>query len=313
MAKKIPSKVKEIQNWKIDLEQNLDSKADLKSISFSQLSVYLNCPKCWQRSYLLKEAPNVSSIHLIFGTAIHECLQTWLDVMYNKTVKESEELNLGDLLLDKMKNLYVEQRKLTDQNFSTPQELFSFYQDGLAILDYVKKHRKTYFSSKEWLVGCEVPIFFKLRDGFFFKGYIDILTYSEETDTWKIWDIKTSTYSWSQETKKNKVKISQVLLYKYFLSQQFGIDLDKIEVEYFIVKRKIPEDPEFPAAARRVQEFVPANKKPSVSAAVKTVLDFCNSVLTESGTYCEKEYGATPSKASCKWCIFRDTCEFRFH
>src|SRR5574344_75503 len=285
MAKKIPSKVKEIQNWKIDLEQNLDSKADLKSISFSQLSVYLNCPKCWQRSYLLKEAPNVSSIHLIFGTAIHECLQTWLDIMYNKTVKESEELNLGDLLLDKMKNLYVEQRKLTDQNFS----------------------------SKEWLVGCEVPIFFKLRDGFFFKGYIDILTYSEETDTWKIWDIKTSTYSWSQETKKNKVKISQVLLYKYFLSQQFGIDLDKIEVEYFIVKRKIPEDPEFPAAARRVQEFVPANKKPSVSAAVKTVLDFCNSVLTESGTYCEKEYGATPSKASCKWCIFRDTCEFRFH
>lgn len=304
MSKKVPTKVREIQEWKAEKE------ADAKSISFSQLSVYLNCPKCWQRSYILNEAPFIPSIHLIFGTAIHECLQSWLDILYNKTIKESEELNLPEMLLGKMKSIYAEERSKYGKDFSTPQELANFYQDGIAILEYVKKHRKEYFSpGSDWLVGCEVPILFKLRDRFYFKGFIDILTYNEPEDRWKIWDIKTSGFGWRSE-KADKHKTNQVLLYKYFLAQQFGLDINKIDVEYFIVKRKIPNDPEFPAMAKRVQEFVPANGTPSVNGAVRDVTNFCGNVLLESGDYQQKEYQATPSGKACKWCLFKDSCKF---
>ena len=307
MAKrKVPEKVQQIRDWKANRE------AGSKSISFSQLSVYRNCPYAWYRAYIKNEAPFVPSIHLIFGTAVHECIQTWLDKLYNTSVKASEELDLHDMLLKKMRELYWDNRKTYGQDFSTAEELGSFYNDGAAILSYVRKHRKAWFDpKKEWLVGCEIPLLYKLQDKFYFKGFIDILTYNEEQDLWKIWDIKTSTSSWSAETKANKAKTDQVLLYKHFLSQEFDIDPDKIDVEYFIVKRKLPEDPMYLAQTKRVQEFTPANKKPSVNSAVAEVTKFCKDVLVEGqGEYRTGEFTATPSDKACKWCLFRDDCQY---
>lgn len=307
--KKVPEKVQQIRDWKANRE------AGSKSISFSQLSVYRSCPHAWYRAYIKNEAPFVPSIHLIFGTAVHECVQTWLDKLYNETVKASEELDLHEMLKTKMRDLYKENRKSYGKDFSTAEELGSFYEDGIAILDYVKKHRKAYFDPKrEWLVGCEIPLLYKLQDKFYFKGFIDILTYDEEQDLWKIWDIKTSSSGWNAMTKADRAKTDQVLLYKHFLSQEFGIDPDKIEVEYFIVKRKIPEDPAYPTMAKRVQEFTPANKKPSVNKAVQEVEKFCKDVLLEGqGEYRTGEFTATPSSKACRWCLFANECQFAVH
>lgn len=303
MAKKIPVKIKEIQNWVNQREPGT------RSISFSQLSTYLNCPKCWQRAYLLNEAPFVPNIHLIFGTAIHEVLQEWLDVLYNKTVREALEMDLDELLLGKMRALYQEERTKLGEDFSSAQELAEFYQDGVEILKYVRQHRKSFFDIKrEWLVGCEIPIYYKLKDNYGFVGYIDVLTYDEESETWKIWDFKTSTGGWSMTTKKNFWKTSQVLLYKLYLSKIFNIDLDKIDVEYFIVKRKIPEDADFPAMRKRVQEFVPANGKPSLNRIEQAVDSFVQKTVDDNGQYYVKDYETTPGVDSCKYCLFRETC-----
>ena len=302
--KKIPEKIKEIRGWVAKQE------AGSKSISFSQLSVYLNCPKCWERSYILKEAPFVPSIHLIFGTAIHEVLQEWLDLLYNKTIKEANEMDMAGLLQSKMRDLYTKEKTSLGKDFSTAEEMADFYESGVAILDYVRKHRKEHFNTKdEWLVGCEIPILFPLRDRFYFKGFIDVLLFDEFTGRWKIIDFKTSTAGWHSE-KSDKHKTNQVLLYKYFLSKQFNIDIDTIDVEYLIVKRKLPENQEFPAMSKRIQTFIPANKKPSINSAVKDVENFCKDVLLETGGYQQKDYTATPSEKSCKWCVFRDTCQF---
>ena len=305
-GKKVPEKVQQIRNWKAERE------AGSKSISFSQLSVYRNCPHAWYRAYLKNEAPFVPSIHLIFGTAVHECIQAWLDKLYNDSIKSSEELDLHEMLKTKMRDLYQDNRKSYGKDFSTAEELASFYGDGVAILDYGRKHQKAFFDPhKEWLVGCEIPLLYKLQDKFYFKGFIDVLTYDEEQDLWKIWDIKTSGSGWSSATKADKAKTDQVLLYKYFLSQEFGLDPNKIDVEYFIVKRKLPEDPMYPAMSKRVQEFAPASGKPSVNKAVAEVDRFCKDVLLEGqGQYREGSFEATPSEKACRWCLFRDTCEY---
>ena len=53
--------------------------------------------------------------------------------------------------------------------------------------------------------------------------------------------------------KADKNKTDQLLLYKHFYGAQHDISLDKIDVEYFIVKRKLYEKVDFPQ--RRVQTF----------------------------------------------------------
>lgn len=305
MSRKIPEKVQEIRNFKGE-----KSEGD-KSISFSQLTLYLSCPLRWYRAYVLKEAPYTPTIHTTFGTAFHETVQEWLDVLYNKSVKEAEEVDLEANLERKLKEIYAKEQEALGQHFSTAAELGQFYTEGVEILRYLKKNRKLYFDTNDWLVGCEIPIYVNLKGRFYFKGFIDILIYDEVFDEWIIMDIKTSRSGWNAKTKGDFVKTSQVLLYKEFLSRQFGIDPKKIKVKYFIVKREVNENAEFPALRKRIQEFAPVAGPIKTKQAVKQVEDFMQGALTEEGEYQDRVYEATPSKSTCKWCLFVDTCEHK--
>lgn len=303
MANRIPAKVQEIQ----DYCKNLVPK--VKNISFSQLSMYLNCPKCWERSYVRREAVYEPSIHTCFGTAFHETLQNWLGVLYNSTVKAANEENLPEKLEENLRKCYMSERLKLGRDFTTSSVLGEFYQDGVAILDYIVKHRKAVFPSTKttWLVGCEVPILVELQSGFYFKGFIDILTYEADRDIWKIWDIKTSTKGWKDE-KTDFVKTSQILLYKEFLSKQFNIPLEKIEAEYFIVKRKVIEDAEYAAMRKRVQEFVPNDGPRIHKKVVNQINQFISEALGPDGEYLDKDYPKNPTVKNCKYCVFRETC-----
>lgn len=301
--RRIPDKVKEIQAYKLKQE------AGAKSISFSQLSVYLNCPKCWERAYLRKEQVYQPSIHTAFGTAFHETLQNWLGVLYNDSVKAASSVDLHKELETNLVKVYKSEREKYGKDFSDKETLNEFYEDGVAILDYIVKNRKTYFPAPRTniLVGCEVPVYFPLQTGMYFKGFIDVLTYDLERNVWTIWDIKTSTRGWKDE-KLDFVKTSQILLYKEFLSRQFNIPIETIEARYFIVKRKVPEDAEFAVMRRRVQDFVP-NDGPRIHKRVVEQLDkFSSEALTAQGEYIDKDYDKVPSVKNCKWCLFRDSC-----
>lgn len=304
MKIKIPEKVKEVQNYKLKQEPGT------KSISFSQLSTYLNCPKCWERMYLRKESVYKPSINATFGTAFHETLQNWLDILYNKSVKAANEVDLGQELENNLRKCYIAEReKNGGQNYSDAATMTEFLADGKEILDYIVKHRKTSFPSNRSniLVGCEIPIYTPLWRGLYFKGFIDILTYDLERNIWKIWDIKTSTRGWKDE-KLDFVKTSQILLYKEFLSKQFDIPIETIEAEYFIVKRKIIVDAEFAAMRRRVQEFVP-NDGPRIHKKVVGQVDqFICEALTPEGDYVDKNYPMVPTTKNCRYCLFRESC-----
>lgn len=303
MAKRVPKKIKEIREYKLKQESGA------KNISFSQLSVYLNCPKCWERAYLRKEQVYEPSIHTAFGTAMHETIQEWLDTLYNDSVKAANEKDLHSELEAKLKKVYLAERKKCGKDFSDAQTLSEFYEDGVAILDYIVKHRKGILpeTRSTWLVGCEIPIYVKLQEKFYFKGFIDVLTYDEDDDRWKIWDIKTSTKGWKDE-KTDFVKVSQILLYKEFLSRQFDIPIEKIDAEYFVVKRKINEDAEYASMKKRVQEFVPNDGPRTHKKVVGQVTQFLTDALDLTGEYIDKDYPKNPTLKNCKYCIFRDSC-----
>jgi len=139
-----------------------------------------------------------------------------------------------------------------------------------------------------------------------FKGFIDLVFYNERVDKWTIMDIKTSTSGWNKFAKNDDKRKSQILLYKEFFAKQFNIAIDKIDVEYFILKRKVPKDAEFASMQKRVQEFRPTDGPRKMKQAVDLMENFVREAVDMNGKYIEKEYPTNPSKSACMFCAIKD-------
>ena len=108
------------------------------------------------------------------------------------------------------------------------------------------------------------------------KGFIDFILYDEKYDRYYIFDIKTSTRGWSAKEKKDDIKINQILLYKQYFSDLYKIDIDKVEVEFLVVRRKVWDSEDF--VIGRVQEFKPAAgkiKMKKANTSFQSFLDEC--------------------------------------
>jgi len=307
LARKIPKIVKDIQNFpteKIDYSYQ-------KNISFSQLSMYTNCPKQWSLQY--KEGRKIynPSIHTVFGTSLHEALQHYLTVMYEESGVAADKEDIIGLFEEKFREEYKNQyKKNNSSHFSSPEEMREFYEDGIKILNHISKKRNLYFSKKGWyLVGCEIPIVMppnKHYNNVVYQGYLDVVLYHEPTNKFYIIDIKTSTKGWNAKAKKDEIKQFQLILYKKYFSEQFGVPLEDIDIEFFIVKRKLYENLDFPQ--KRVQLFKPPSGKVKLNRATKAINDFINESFTKSG-YKEREFQQNPSKWNCRFCPFSDNPE----
>lgn len=307
MTKKLKGKVKEV--WESTITQE---PAKNKHISYSQLSSFATCQQQWYLTYIKKLAPYTASIHTVFGTAFHETVQSWLEVLYHGKVKDANEMDLHNLLYSNLVKEYQNQKQSNNNtHFTTQEELNMFYLDGIHILDFLKKKRAAYFTTKGvYLAGIETLLYQELKPGVFFKGLVDLIFYDERVDEWLIVDIKTSTSGWNKFAKADDKKKSQILLYKEFFSRQFDIPREKIKVEYFIVKRKIPVDAEFASMQKRVQEFKPPDGAIKMKKAVQMMENFVNSAVGPLGEYLDKQYPTSPSKDACRFCVFKQnrTC-----
>ena len=279
----------------------------MKKISYSQYNQWVTCPYKWKLNYIDELGEYTDSIHTMFGTSMHEVLQTYLTVMYNDTVKMADALPLEKMLLHRMKTNY---NQIMDRNggevFCEQSDMEEFYQHGLVILEWFKKKRGNYFSKKGYeLVGIEVPIDYNLPNDIKFIGYMDVVLYNKVSGRYKIIDIKTSTMGWNKWMKADKNKTDQLLLYKQFYGAQHDIPLDKIDVEYFIVKRKLYEKVDFPQ--RRVQTFSPANGKPSINKVINNLNQFIKESFVDGEYNTEHTYIKRPSKKNCRFCEFNQT------
>ena len=275
-----------------------------KTVSFSQYQIYKTCPHQWYLTYVKKLQPFKPSIHLIFGTAFHETLQNYLKVMYEESATAADKIHLPTYFKTRLIELYKQNSSFG--HFSTPEELNEFYEDAVAILEFVKKKRSLFFSKKNSeLVGIEIPIngpIVESIESVKMKGFIDLVIYDKTLDKYTIYDIKTSTRGWSDYEKKDQTKVNQILLYKRFFSVLRDVPEDKIDVQFFIVRRKINENLEF--APKRVQEFIPANGVKKVKDAFEDFQNFVKNVFTLDGEYQEKSYIKNIDK--CKFCPYLD-------
>jgi hypothetical protein len=127
--------------------------------------------------------------------------------------------------------------------------------------------------------------------------------YHEPTNTFKIIDIKTSKSGWNDKTKKDELKQFQLILYKKFFSEIFGVDEKNIEIEYFIIKRQVWESEDF--VIKRIQTFSPPSGKIKQKRAGDTLQTFIIEAFTKEG-YKEVEHQPKVNN-NCKWCNFYKT------
>lgn len=291
-----------------------EPKEGERKVSYSQFSMYSTCPKQWHLAYVKGLRTFSQSIHTLFGTCLHETLQEYLTVMYTESIKKADSIDFRTVLKEKMFSQYKEAvAQMDNKHFSNKFQLNEFYDDGIAILEWIRKRRTEYFSSKyEELVGIEVPIYHPVGADrpVFMMGFLDVVIRNTKTNKITILDIKTSTNGWNKYQKADKLKASQLVLYKEYFGEQFGVDKESIDIKYFIVKRKLIEGAMFPQ--KRVQEFVPASGKPTRNKLLKEIHTWVESSFNADGSYNEeREYPAIAGKnyKNCKYCEFAEDDE----
>ena len=271
-------------------------------ISYSQFSQWDKCPQMWKLNYVDKVGTFTGNIYTIFGTAVHEVIQAYLVCYYERTIKEADALPLVDILKYRLEENFKKSKAIHKDEFEvTKEEMVEFFNDGIKIIEEFKKRKSSYFPKKNTeLVGIEIGLSFDLPKEMRFNGYMDVVLHNKNTGRIKIIDIKTATMGWNKYQKADKNKTNQLLLYKYFFSQQRDIPIDKIDIEYLILKRRLYENMDFPQ--KRIQTFSPASGKPSINKVMNRLQEFIDECYDENGKIIAHDYEKCEKHKKCRLC-----------
>lgn len=304
-----------------DTTINQAKQSGKKVVSYSQYKTYKACPLSYKYKYIDKLSVKEKTIPLIFGTAIHDTIQSYLYSIYNP--KEfAEDVYVNDIHINqyatcdkkgKCKDfdmetmlkdrLRYETQQIPDEykgKWVTKEQLVEHLSDGIEIIKFLKKKPSKWFRTRGMeLIGIEVPVEEHITDDLKFIGYIDVLLKDVE-DTYYVIDLKTSTKGWKDYHKKDKHLTNQNLIYKHHISKQFNVPIEDVEAEYIILKRKINEQAEFAVMKQRMQSFKPAQSKRTVKQAVEDFNQFVDEALLSKTS----KFEPNPTKFNCTYCEF---------
>lgn len=279
-------------------------------VSYSQFSQWNDCPFRWFLNYAKKYRFRTPSIHLLFGTSMHEVVQTYITAIF-KSVKVGEALDLIKMLSLRMAVNY----KLMKEEFPdivepvSKEEMVEFYYDGVEILNWLKKHRIDYFNTKTHeLIGIEIPTDRELVPGLKFVGDLDIVLKEKKSDKVKIIDLKTATKTWNSYKISSDSTSMQLVIYKIFYADRYNIPADNISIEYLILKRKLKANCEYPQ--KRLQKVIPASGKPTRNKTIYKLKSFVTSAYKDDAEYNEDGiFPKIPLPSNCRFCEYKDLPE----
>lgn len=277
-----------------------------KHVSYSQFTTWLNCKRSWELKYKNKIPSFTSNIHNIFGTAMHETIQSYLTELYNskKTISEVDGFDWKEVLKKNISKEYGEKRTMNEnKDFVTLDDLREIYSDGSKIIDEFIWLRKKFFrKDKVKLIGIETELNIELKKNVSFKGFVDVIIHDEREDKYYIIDLKTSLNGWTDKTKKDPIKRLQLLLYKKFFSEKWNIPIEKIDCYFLILKRKIMEHVSF--KTYRIQSVSIPNSERTINSEYKAFNSFLEECFDSEGKYIDGDYPIAQYATSCKYCPF---------
>ena len=225
-----------------------------------------------------------------------------LKLCIKSLVKDADKHDLNDVFRKAF------DRELTDTKVKIEPAIKKEYcedADNIIIAFTNMTNRIKHFPSGKYeFIAIEDEIVMPIKNNVEFICYIDVVLKERATGRYKIIDIKTSTSGWNHYQRDDEAKISQILLYKAFFSRKYNVDIDMIDVEFFILRRKLWENYAFPQS--RIQTFVPKNNQPSVAKALNRFAEFVTECFTSDGKFVEdvKVYLKNPGKGkkNCRYC-----------
>ena len=278
-----------------------------KRVSYSQYSTWCSCSHRWKLDYALGLRKFDASINTCFGTAIHVAVQTYIKALYTEGVVVADKLEIYKLFKSEfekeLNKVDADGKKIVTY---TDDEYTEFVYDGediiKAFLD-TSTRIKHFPSNKYELIGVEVPLKTEIKNNLDFVAYLDLVLKDKTGGNIKILDFKTAFNGWNQYQRADQTKLEQLLLYKAVYSKLLNVPLEKIEVEFFILKRRLYENVSFPQS--RIQQVKPTQNKPIITKTLNNFIEFINSCFSETGEYkLDGEYFKNPGngKKNCKYC-----------
>jgi hypothetical protein len=276
-----------------------------KTVSFSQFSKWFTCPYQWYRDYILKEKTFEDSLHMSFGTGIHEAIQNYLVVLYKDGELAAQKVDSVQVFTDAF------QREVTKKSIpNTPEEMAGFIEDGKNILaEFLNPvNIRMNFNPAKWeLLAIEDDLNEGVRNNLNLTGKLDVVLREKATGNIRIIDFKTSGRGWNSYQKEDFTKTSQLVLYKALYSKRNNLPLSKIKVEFIILKRQLYDAAKSNFPQTRVDVFVPSSHQNDVMQVIQEFGKFTDACFTPEGQYkVDAEFPKIPGKAkkNCKYCPY---------
>ena len=296
----------------ITMAKNSTPKGSKRRVSYSQFSNWFKCRHRWYLDHVKGLREFEDSVSTCFGTAMHEAFQLYIETLYKKSAKEAETHDLNAIFLAAFDRELSGGEKKGPPVEITPEIHKEYVDDAANIITTFTNatNRIKHFPSGRYeFVAIEDEIIMPIRQNIEFVCYIDLILKEKATGRYRIIDIKTSTSGWNHYQKDDESKVAQILLYKAFFSRKYDVNIDMIDVEFFILRRKLWENYSFPQS--RIQTFVPKNNQPAVARALNIFSEFVGECFTEDGQFIEESSGylKNPGKAkkNCKYCPHKGT------
>jgi hypothetical protein len=280
-----------------------------KIVSYSQYSMWFKCPHHFYLDRVKGLRVNESSLILSYGNAIHETIQEYVKILYTNGLIKATTFKVRDFFIEHYIN------EITEKGIKfTQDELKEFIEDGANFLKEFMQSAvrlKHFPADKFELLGIEDELSMPLFNNVDYWGFIDLVLKEKATGKIKIFDFKTARFGWNNAQMEDLAKSSQVLLYKALYSKKHNVPLSMIEVEFFIMKRKLYENSHYRQS--RIQIFSPEATQKEVTRVVDHFNQFVSECFKEDGTYnLEAKYPKIPgkSKTNCKYCLHKGkTCD----
>ncbi len=248
-------------------------KNKLEFISYSNISTYVNCQHKWQKYYLQNLKLKKSTIDTVFGTAMHETIQQFLKEYYSSTEKIISQTTTKWIMyfIERLQYNRAKEQQEDVNLILFDQQVEQYANYGHDILKQFIPNVSKYFKKRGvQLYGIQIQLNQQIPwvEGIKFNGFLDIVLYYKNEDKYKIIDLKTSRNGWNDNQKKDETKRLQLQLYKYFFAQKLNIPLNKIQIEFMVLKKILFESP---YKISRLQVFQPPSSDRTIESSVKSV------------------------------------------
>lgn len=277
-----------------------------KTVSYSQYSTWFKCPHQFYLDRIKGLKIYEANLNLSYGNAIHETLQYYVKTLYTEGLIKSTVLNLKEFFIESFVNEIVDNKIQ-----ATDTEIAEFVNDGVAFLtEFMKASvRLQYFPADKYeFIGIEDELNIPMLNNTQYIGYIDLVLKEKTSGRIKIFDFKTSRMAWTSSQMEDQAKTSQLLLYKAFYSQKHNVPMSKIDVEFFILKRKLYENCKYKQS--HIQIFKPDADQTEITRVVTHFNQFLTECFKSDGSYNEDiKYPKIPgkNKGNCKYCLHKGT------